>query len=182
METRNFAINDYVTSEEIKKLRKKLHLTQKEFAQLVGSSKPTIERWEREDTQIKGPIVLLVEMLNHDVDYVLSLEIPPKELPVRMWYMYKSKPCTLIDVDEAKKIVRIRNYVDNVQFAAFGCNKEPDIEDYVAFLESRCFPRTRDKMKLELRELDIPFYDPYLIIKKTQGRMAEDDFWIKIEK
>ena len=52
--------------------------------------------------------MLLIEMLNYDMDYVVSLKIPPKELPIRMWYMYKNKPCTLIDVDEAKKIVRIK--------------------------------------------------------------------------
>lgn len=52
--------------------------------------------------------MLLIEMLNHDMDYVVSLKIPPKELPIRMWYIYKNKPCTLIDVDEAKKIVRIK--------------------------------------------------------------------------
>lgn len=108
MGEKNFAVNEYVTSDEIKKIRKKLHLTQKEFAQLVGSSKPTIERWEKENAQIRGPIVLLIEMLNHDMDYVVSLKIPPKELPIRMWYMYKNKPCALIDVDEAKKIVRIK--------------------------------------------------------------------------
>ena len=44
MGEKNFAVNENVTSDEIKKIRKKLHLTQKEFAQLVGSSKPTIER------------------------------------------------------------------------------------------------------------------------------------------
>ena len=68
------------SSDEIKKIRKKLHLTQKEFAQLVGSSKPTIERWEKENAQIRGPIVLLIEMLNHDMDYVVSLKIPPEEI------------------------------------------------------------------------------------------------------
>ena len=66
-------------------------------------------------------------------------------------------------------------------FTAFGNNTAPSIDDYNYFLESRCFPRTRDKMKLELERLDVPFYDPYMIIEKTQGRMAEDDFWIRIE-
>lgn len=96
--------------------------------------------------------------------------------------MYKDTPCTLIDVDEMQKIVHIRNYVDNIQFRAFGIKENPTIEDYNEFLESRCFPRTRDKMKLVLRDLGIPFYDPYLIIQKTEGRMAEDDFWIRIER
>ena len=53
-------------------------------------------------------------------------------------------------------------------------------EDYEEFLESRCFPRERDKIKIELKRLGIPFYDPMMIIEKTEGRMAEDDFWIKI--
>jgi putative transcriptional regulator len=33
-----------------------------------------------------------------------------------------------------------------------------------------------------LDELDIPFYDPFLIIEKTQGRMSEDEFWLAIER
>lgn len=49
-------------------------------------------------------------------------------------------------------------------------------------LESWCFPRTRDKMKLILKDLDLPFYDPFLLIEKTEGKMAEDNFWIKIER
>ncbi len=70
---------------------------------------------------------------------------------------------------------------DDPLFRAFGVKLEPEYEDYEAFLESRCFPRTRDKMKIQLKELDIPFYDPLLIIEKTQGRMADDDFWLKVE-
>ena len=31
-------------------------------------------------------------------------------------------------------------------------------------------------MKLILKDLDIPFYDPFMIIEKTQGRMSEDNF------
>ena len=27
-----------------------------------------------------------------------------------------------------------------------------------------------------------PFYDPIMIIEKTEGRMAEDNFWIRIER
>lgn len=53
---------------------------------------------------------------------------------------------------------------------------------YEEFLESRCFPSSRDKMKLVLKDLELPFYDPLMIIEKTGGRMAEDDFWIQIER
>ena len=108
--------------------------------------------------------------------------VPERQMPIRMWYMYKQKICTLIDVDDVKRIVKIKNYNSNILFTAFGVNQNPSYDDYMEFLESRCFPRTRDKMKLILNELNIPFYDPYMIVEKTQGRMAEDDFWIKIEK
>ena len=33
-----------------------------------------------------------------------------------------------------------------------------------------------------LREMGLPFYDPLLIIEKTQGRMAGDDQWVLILK
>lgn len=37
-------------------------------------------------------------------------------------------------------------------------------------------------MKLILEDLNLPFYDPFMIIEKTQGRMEEDNCWIKIER
>ena len=87
----------------------------------------------------------------------------------------------MIDVDEINRRVRVRNYTDNLLYRAFGINGNPTYEDYEEFLKSRCFPETRDKIKIELELLGIPFYDPMLIIEKTNGRMAEDEFWIYIE-
>lgn len=63
-------------------------------------------------------------MLLHDPDYALQFEIPARKLPIRMWYMYKNKVCTLIDVDEVKQIVQIKNYADNIMFRAFGSNQK----------------------------------------------------------
>jgi putative transcriptional regulator len=96
--------------------------------------------------------------------------------------MYEDMVCTVIDVDEPRRIVKIRNYIGDPLFRAFGRNTEPEFEDYEEFLKSRCFPETRDKIKLELKRLGIPFYDPILIIEKTEGRMAEDEFYIVIER
>ena len=96
--------------------------------------------------------------------------------------MLKNEVCTIIDVNEREKRVQIYNYTrDNIK-RAFGVNEHPTFEEYQEFLESRCFPRTRDKMKLILKELDLPFYEPLMIIEKTAGRMAEDEFWIRIER
>ena len=96
--------------------------------------------------------------------------------------MYEDIICTVIDVDETIRKVKIINYTDNLMLRAFGKNTEPTFDEYEEFLESRCFPRGRDKIKLELERLNIPFYDPMLIISKTEGRMAEDRFWLKVER
>lgn len=176
-------MEEYITSEELKRLRSKLKLTQVEFAETMGISKSTIERWERDkDGKITGPIVPLLRILeNRPGLFEKYLTIPEKHTPLRMYYMYKNKKCTLIDIDDAKQFVSIKNFTDDIMFRAFGVNDDPTYLDYLEFLESRCFPRTRDKIKIILEELEIPFYDPFLIIKKTEGRMAEDDFWIYIE-
>ena len=176
---RQFITPKYTTADKIKSVRKKLGLTQKEFAEFIGVSKPTVERWEVSEKKITGAIVLLVQILDSKI--AQSLEIPPKKYPLRLWYMYKDQVCTLIDVDELSHYVEIVNYNNNVLFRAFGNNLTPTFEDYQEFIESRCFPRERDKMKLILKDLNIPFYDTIMIIKKTEGRMAEDNFWIKIE-
>jgi putative transcriptional regulator len=178
---RKYAIPDYITKDDIKRVRKLLNMTQKEFAELIGSSKPTIERWESGKENITGNIVLLLNMIENNPDYINKIKIPEKKYPLRLFYMYKHNICTLIDVDQIKQEIKIINYTNNLMFRAFGINENPSFEDYQEFLKSRCFPETRDKLKLVLNDLDLPFYDPFLIIQKTEGKMAEDDFWIKIE-
>jgi putative transcriptional regulator len=110
------------------------------------------------------------------------LEIPNKRYPLRLFYMKKSSLCTLIDVDNINQKVIIKNYTNNIFDRAFGKNLNPSYEDYEEILKERCFPQTRDKLKLVLEDLGLPFYDPFLIIQKTEGRMAGDNFWIRIEE
>lgn len=61
MKEKLFITPEYTTAKEIKELRKELHLTQKEFAELINCSKPTVERWERSEEVIRGPIVFTFE-------------------------------------------------------------------------------------------------------------------------
>lgn len=177
-----FAVGNCLKKEDIRTARKKLNLTQRDFAELVNVSLKTIERWETEEKDITGPIVTLLRILKEAPDMVEKLKIPPREYPMRLWYMYRQEVCTIIDVDEFRKSVKVYNYTDHVMFCAFGKEKNPTFEQYEEFLESRCFPKSRDKMKLILKDLDLPFYDPLLIIEKTEGKMQEDEFWIRIER
>ena len=64
----------------------------------------------------------------------------------------------------------------------FGNNQNPSWEDYLHFLESRCIPRTRVGLREYLETIGVDHYDPLEIIRKTQGRMAEDDLWLTMEE
>ena len=88
--------------------------------------------------------------------------------------------CTIIKADYKTETVTIENFTDDILHKAFGVKEKPTWDDYLYFLESRCFPRTRDKLKLYLKALDIPYYDPLSIIEKTKGRMADDTQWVEI--
>lgn len=178
----DFAVHDVVNSNDIKAIRKKLKLTQQEFANLVKVSKKTIEKWEYANQDISGPIVCLLKIINNYPQIIEQLKIPEKKYPIRIKYMFKNELCTIIDVNEIDRKIEVYNFTTHVLMKAFGVNENPNYQEYEDFLESRCFPRERDKMKLILKELDIPFYDPIMIIEKTKGRMAEDDFWIEIER
>ena len=179
---KSYPVPKNVTGQNIKAVLKRLDLTQAEFAAFIGVSRPTVERWEQSEKPINGAITSLVMLLGEHPELEKEFRIPPMNVPMRLKYMFQYRICTIIDVDEKNRNVQIWNYTRNPIYRAFGIKEHPTFQEYEEFLESRCFPRTRDKLKIELEQLNIPFYDPLLIIEKTEGRMAEDDFWLEIER
>lgn len=177
-----YAFRECLDKNDIKMIRKKMKLTQKEFAALINVSVKSVERWETSENPITGPVVTLIKLLSDEPELMQRLEVPERTLPMRLWYYHRNFVCTIIDVDERKRKVLVHNYTKDYMMRAFGSAQEVTYEQYEEFLESRCFPAQRDKMKLILKELDLPFYDPIMIIEKTAGKMAEDDFWIEIER
>ncbi len=90
--------------------------------------------------------------------------------------------CTRIVADYTEKTVCIENCISNVVKTAFGNNLVPTWEDYEEFLESRCIPRQRAGLRQYLDTLGLDDYEPLEIIRKTEGRMAEDQQWIKLKE
>lgn len=178
----HYAFASEMTADEIKAVRNMLGMTQREFSEFCNVSRKTVEHWESGKVKVSGPIVVLLRLVKEDETIPVQYSVPVQKTPLRLLYMYKNDLCTLIDVDDRDEKVMIKNYTDNFQFRAFGVIEEPTYKDYQEFLEERCFPRTRDKMKIQLEALDLPFYDPMLIVEKTQGRMAEDYFWLDIKR
>ena len=90
--------------------------------------------------------------------------------------------CARIAADETTKKIRVENLVSDFLKLPFGNNQDPSWEDYLHFLESRCIPRTRAGLREYLETIGVDLYDPLEIIRKTQGRMAEDDLWLTVEE
>lgn len=98
---------------------------------------------------------------------------------MRMKYMYKNEPCTIIDIDFLNQKIEIENRTDNIVRRAFGVCEHPTWDDFEYFLKDRCFPETRDGTKQILKDLGLTDYDPLQIVEKTKGRTAEDQMWIR---
>lgn len=111
-----------------------------------------------------------------------AINVPrPKEYSLRITYMNKQKPCTIIDVDFINERIAIKNRTDDILLRAFGVVEEPTWQQFQEFLADRCFPETRGNLKTILKELEIDSYDPLQIAEKTKGRTADDNLWLKFK-
>lgn len=89
--------------------------------------------------------------------------------------------CTKIVADYTEKTICIENYINDFIRTAFGNNLIPTWNDYEAFLEDRCIPKSRAGLREYLEAIGVDKYDPLEIIQKTEGRMSEDNQWLKVE-
>lgn len=89
--------------------------------------------------------------------------------------------CTKIIADFTDETLSAENATEHIVKTAFGKNEVPTWEDFQNFLEERCVPRSRSGIREYLETIGVEEYNPIEIIKKTSGRMAEDNQWIKLE-
>ncbi len=89
--------------------------------------------------------------------------------------------CSTIVADFTDHTLRVRNESVELIKTAFGRNKSPSWENFEHFLEERCIPRNRSGLREYLDAVGVLEYNPLEIIRKTQGRMAEDQQWLDIE-
>lgn len=90
--------------------------------------------------------------------------------------------CARIAADETEKTVCVENLATDYLKLPFGNNPSPSWADYQHFLEDRCIPKTRAGLQEYLETIGVDSYEPLEIIRKTQGRMAEDDLWLTVEE
>ena len=99
-----------------------------------------------------------------------------------LYYYDAETLCSTVCADYSDETLAVEDSVSDPIRTAFGNNKLALWEDYLAFLEDRCVPRGRDGLQWYLTAIGTDSFEPLEIIKKTSGRMAEDNQWIRLEE
>lgn len=97
-------------------------------------------------------------------------------------YYDGNRLCTLIYADFTDQTLQVRNDTTDWVKTAFGKKALPTWGDFLAFLEERCIPKGRAGLQDYLTSIGLGEYGPLEIIRKTKGRMAEDQQWLEIEE
>ncbi len=167
-----------ISARELCQIRKRHEAgeTLTELAKIYGVSRQTLSKYmnqKNSDAERIGYTLGQWVRLNRQFR-----KVNVADYPIRMEYMCREECCTVILANFKDRKIVVCNTTDDLLHRAFGIKAKPDWKDFEEFLESRCFPRSRDGMRLILKDLELDFYDPLSIIEKTQGRMAEDAQWI----
>lgn len=99
---------------------------------------------------------------------------------LQLCFYHGNSLCTTILADETAEKVLIENHTDNPLYTAFGVNDNPGWQDYQSFLEERCIPKSRAGLQEYLNAIGVDEYNPLEIVRKTKGRMAEDQSWLEV--
>ena len=99
---------------------------------------------------------------------------------LQLQFFHGDSLCTTILADETAEKVLIENHTSDPLYTAFGVNENPDWQDYQIFLEERCIPKSRAGLKEYLNAIGVDEYNPVEIIRKTKGRMAEDQSRLEV--
>ena len=139
-----------------------------------------ISEFDREvELSFDGNAITIAKRLT--MDEFVSAKREQGHSLMKLSYFDGEKLCTIIIADMTEHALCVENYTDRVIKTAFGNNFVPTWEDLQYFLEERCIPRARAGLREYLEAIGLDEYDPVEIIKKTEGRMAEDDQWLRIE-
>ena len=169
-----------ISSEKLEELKKRHEAgeTVTTLAKELGVSRQTLSGYLNKKEETERAIYRTLQAWAKLNRKFRSVEV--SEYTMRMDYMCQDECCTVILVNFKDRKIAVQNETDDVLHRAFGVKVRPTWEDFEEFLESRCFPRTREGLRMILKELGLDAYDPLAIVEKTQGRMAEDFQWLKI--
>ncbi len=120
---------------------------------------------------------ILVEPEINMEEYALKRE---DDKLIKLNFYNNDTLCFRVLADYTDKQIKIEHYTNDKFHTAFGVKENQSWDDYLSFLEERCIPRNRSGLKEYLDAIGVDEYEPLEIIRKTKGRMAEDNQWIEV--
>lgn len=146
------------SEEELKEICR-LHgtgVSVRDIAAQFGTSRQTIYHY-------------LTRMSDNDVDGIT----------LRINYMEEYTVCSVIDIKEEEKTLRVENRVRDFSRCAFGALECPGWEALLGFLESRCEREQVQKLR-DASGHSLSLSALFAILEKSKGRLPGDDFWLQI--
>lgn len=162
--------------EEISKKRKQLKISQRELASRCKIPQSTIGRMESGAVM---PNLQTLEKIASELGLKISLK--PQTASNRwegleILCFWNEELVAFLTVKDNK--VKIQRFSDHPVKQIFHAD-EMDIFKLSTILETRCWQRDCRNIDNYLKKLDIPFYDPLAIVKKTHGVSYNDFLWFK---
>jgi len=185
MKEYNYAIPKSIFGEDIKALRLSLKMSRNDFAAFAGVSIKTVENWELNNRKVTGPICYMYKTLSERPTMIDSYTVPDQKTPLRLLYYKKTLLCSVIDINESERSVKVKNYTDILEYRAFGLEEYPSYGDYQEFLKSRCSSisgNTAERKTFFTKNVKQIFESSLAEIERTGGRKQDDDYWIKVVK
>ena len=132
------------------------------------------------ELKFDGTQITLVPYLDFD-QFMESKKAQGHKLCLLRFYD-GNRLCSTIAADMTDHSLRVWNEGVELVKTAFGEKLMPSWDDLELFLEERCVPRERSGIREYLDAIGVLEYDPLEIIRKTRGRMAEDQQWLEVEE
>jgi len=83
-----------------------------------------------------------------------------------------------VKYDYSKRELHVNNYAGNILDASI-LRGVTGIEELNDWFETRCFLRSRADCDFLVSSLGLSTYVPYNIVRKTNGALFEDTYWIR---
>ena len=151
--------------ENIKQLREKTKLTQKEFAEKFDIPVRTIQKWECNGSTPPPYIPELIEK-------IIFLETT--EFFMECYWKNEKTATVRLDAQYAYIDRHILHPVKQIFYA----DKITRFE-FGGILADRCWDKNRPDIKELLSLIGLDEYNPYEICKRTHGKMYQDSIWFR---
>lgn len=157
--------------------RKELKISQRELAVRCGIPQSTVGRIE---AGIVTPSLQTLQKIAKELGMEISLaphiELPNRWEGLEIMCFWKDELVSFVTVKNNK--AKIQRFTEHPVKQIF-CDEEIDVFRLSTILETRCWQRDCQNIDNYLRKLDISYYDPLAIVKKTHGVSYNDFLWFR---